>query len=316
VDFTYLRLLVAIISLFSITFLGVWFRKRNVMKSDADPSLHWLLINLFTPCLIIDAFLTNAEIISLKPLLTAPILGFTTAILGLIISGIFARNIPSGESKRAFCVCTSFYNYGYLPIPIVLIFFNISLLKTLFLFNIGLDIALWTLGFGILTGKGNLSTSLRRIGNPPFYAILFSLTITYLYKENPFPNSISSVIHMSGQAAIPVALLALGGLIYDHRRLIRPQDNFKTLFSAVALRLLLIPLCFVGILYTVSLPAELKIILSIQTGMPSAILPTVIISRYGGDFHLALRILVTTSLFALFTTPAWLSFLLTYTQTS
>jgi len=311
---SFVRVSTALFSLFVIVLLGSWFRKQKIVQKESDATLHWLLIHLFTPCLIIDSFLANSGIEGIGTLFTAPLLGFSTILIGILVSTVSARllGIPRGDQHKAFVVCTSFYNYGYLPVPLVMIFFDAHVLQMLFLFNVGLDIALWSIGFVTLTGKGSFPHCIKRAFNTPFLAILFSLAILAIYGGNPFPLTVTRIVHMTGQAAIPIALLILGTMAFDYFPVLRSPDQIREVFLAVVLRLLLIPLCFVFLIVVLPLPESVQIVLSVQAGMPSAVLPLVIISRYGGDISLALRIIVATSLGSLVTLPIWLSLLFSW----
>jgi malate permease and related proteins len=53
---------------------------------------------------------------------------------------------------------------------------------------------------------------------------------------------------------------------------------------------------------------ELKQVLVVEAGMPSAVLPIVLARHYGGAPGTALRIALSTSLLALVTLPLWISF--------
>ena len=80
--------------------------------------------------------------------------------------------------------------------------------------------------------------------------------------------------------------------------------------AGVVLRLLVIPAIFVAMAYLLPIPASLKTVLCVQAGMPSAVLPAVLVRQYGGDLQMAVRIIVATSILCLVTMPAWLSFVL------
>jgi malate permease and related proteins len=55
------------------------------------------------------------------------------------------------------------------------------------------------------------------------------------------------------------------------------------------------------------IPDQLKTVLCVQAGMPSAVLPIIFIRKHGGDLQMAISIIVATSLISLITMPLWLS---------
>ena len=306
---TFFELLFAIIPLFLVGVMGFYFRKHGGMLTHADETILWLLLNLFTPCLIIDSFLGNESLDNLGNLIVAPILGFCTVLIGIVCTRLVGNwlGFQKREQQATFDLTVSLYNYGYIPIPIILLFFGKDVLGMLFVYNVGMELSLWTLGFLILTGHTSLKDSLKRAITPPLIAIVLSLIANAYFNENPLPLSLARIIHMIGQATIPMALLLVGATIFDHFPILRTLRPIKPVVAGVVLRLLIIPIFFVAMAYLLPIPPQLKTVLCVQAGMPSAVLPIVLIRQYGGDLQLAIRIIVATSVLCLITMPAWLS---------
>jgi len=304
------RVGITLCSLFLIIGLGMWFRKKRIIHPDSDGTFYWLLINLFTPCLILDSFLGHSEAFQSGSAFMAPLLGFSTILLGLFMAttGAWLLGVERGDPRKTFVICTSFANCGYMPIPFVMVFFNAHVLQTLFLFNVGLDIVFWSIGFAALTGKGSVLQGLKRVLNTPLLSIIFSLVVLFIYGKNPLPSGIMWMIHMTGQAAIPMSLLILGAIIFDHVPLLRFSGRLGTACSALGIRLLLLPILFITLAFWLPLPESLRVVMCLQAGMPAAMLPLVIISRCGGDIPLALRIIVGSTVGSFFTIPIWFSF--------
>lgn len=312
---TFLDVVFAIVPLFAITILGIWFRKKSFMVPAADSTLQWLLIHVFTPCLYVDSFLGNKALENIGTVLFVPVLGFCTVLIGLLLGYVGARAIGlvDEEQKRVFSVCVAFYNYGYIPIPITLLFFNIEVLGMLLLFNVGLDFAFWTLGFLILTHKKTSFTELaKHLTTPPLVAAILALLSNAVFVHSPLPLATARLVHMVGQATIPVALLIVGATVFDHIPALRSLRPVKPIVGALVLRLVLIPLCFISMALFLPIPHDLRIVLLIQAGMPSAVLPVVLIQHYGGDLQLAVRVVVATSVVSLLTMPIWLSLIFGY----
>ena len=282
------------------------------MCVHADATILWLLLNLFAPCLIIDSFLGNKGLDNLDNLIMAPLLGFCTVLVGIACTrlvGYFLRFREEGQ-QGTFDLSVALYNYGYIPIPIILLFFGNDVLGMLFVYNVGMELSLWTLGVLVLAGRSSLRRNVRRIINPPLIAILLCLAANAYFLENPLPLSLARLIHMMGQATIPMALLLVGATIFDNFSSIKAVHPLKPVIAGVALRLLVIPAIFVAMAYLLPIPSSLKTVLCVQAGMPSAVLPAMLVRQYGGDVQMAVRIIVATSVLCLITMPTWLSFVL------
>jgi predicted permease len=309
---TFFELFFAIIPLFLVGVMGFYFRKVGGMLIHADETILWLLLKLFTPCLIIDSFLGNESLENLGNLIEAPILGFCTVLIGIVCTRLVGPflHFQKKEQQATFDLSVALYNYGYIPIPIILLFFGKDVLGMLFVYNVGMELSLWTLGFLVLTGHTSFCDSLKRAINPPLIAVIVSLIANAYFLENPLPMSLARVIHMIGQATIPMALLLVGATIFDNFPSVRTLRPLKPVVAGVVLRLLVIPAIFVAMASFLPIQPSLKTVLCVQAGMPSAVLPIVLIRQYGGDLQLAIRIIVATSVLCLLTMPAWLSLVL------
>lgn len=308
-DFSFFHLLTMLLPLFLLAFLGAWFRSKRFLDEKADETIFWLIVNLFTPCLITDTILGNKALCDAQNVFTAPVLGYGTVLIGIVFAKLIAKRIgfDRKEQERTFTTCVSLYNYGYIPIPIVMMFFGKEVLGMLLLFNAGLDVALWTAGYLMLSSHASLKKGLKELITPPLIAILLSVTLNLLLGENPLPLGFTRIIHMAGQATIPVALLLTGAMICDHATIVRTIKPIYPVFCALVLRLLFLPAIFVLLALCLPISNELKIVLCIQAGMPSAVIPIILVRKYGGDLGLAIRIVVATSVVALLTMPIWLA---------
>jgi malate permease and related proteins len=310
-NLTFLNVFCAVVPIFGLIFLGAFFRYRGTLDADADKTIFWLVLHIFTPCLIFDSFLGNKALENAGNLISAPIIGYCTVLIGMAASSYVARclGLVGVDEKRAFISCVSLYNYGYLPIPIILIFFPKEILGTLFVFNVGLELAMWTVVFMTIVGRTTLLETLKRVCTPPLLAIVLAVITNYFFVGNPLPVSVARLVHMTGQGTIPLALFVIGATIFDHAPIVSTQEGWRPVVWGTLLRLFFIPMTFIALALTFPLPEQLKTILFIQAAMPSAVLPIMFIRTYGGDLQLAIRIIVVTSLVSLITIPIYLSIL-------
>ena len=75
-------------------------------------------------------------------------------VLGFVVClGVAKLMRLPPATARSFAFTAGLYNYGYLPIPLVQEFHDKSTLGVLFTHNLGVEIALWTVGVWILSGS-------------------------------------------------------------------------------------------------------------------------------------------------------------------
>jgi len=306
-NYSFFQIFIALIPLFGLAFLGAFFRYRGTMDAKADSTILWLIIHLFTPCLIFDSILGKKALEDLFVLVKAPLVGFSTVIIGLGIAWCGAKLLKlSSFQARTFIPCVALYNFGYIPIPVISLFFDGDVLGVLFLFNMGFELAMWSIAFWILAGSHGSKSLVRRFFRPPLVALLLAITMNSIFGYNPLPESIMRMIHMMGQATIPLALLFVGTAAFDHGAIVGSRP-WSPMIVAVFLRLLVIPAVFMIFVFFCSLPDALRIVVAVQAGMPAAVLPVVLTQKYQGDIQLAIRIFIVTSILSLLTMPWWLS---------
>ena len=152
---------------FGIVVIGIFMRKWNWLTEEADKSLLRLTINLLTPCLIFDSVLQNQALKQIDNLILAPVIGLGGVALGMAVG--FALNKISGLRERTsistFILCIGLYNYGYISVPLANSLFNRETIGVLFVHNLGVEIAIWTLGLMLLSGS--TKGSWKNIFNPP-----------------------------------------------------------------------------------------------------------------------------------------------------
>ena len=307
--------------------LGAEFRRRGWLDERADASLLSLLVRVFIPALIVTRVIGNPSLGDWRNLAAPPAMAFGLVTLGFAVAALALMLIGGGErvglgdarAKRTFVLCTGMFNYGYITIPLVESIFDSRTLGVLFVFNVGVEAAMWGVGVTILAGalaKGWW----RRLFSPPVVATILAVALNLLIVNFdlgertpaailPIINALWRSLGWLGQAAIPIGLLLTGATIYENWSHCRLRQGTATVGLATLVRVAALPVVFLAL--AVFLPAalvtrELRAVLVLQAAMPAAVFPIVLSRHYGGDVGVALRIVVGTSLISLLTMPLWI----------
>jgi predicted permease len=295
---------------------GAAVRQIRWLSEEADRSLLKLVINLLLPCLIFTSVSGNPALREVGNLALSPIVGFGTLVLGLAAAmavckaGPRLTGLADSDQRRTFALSVGTYNYGFLPVPLVMVLFGDETLGVLFVHNVGVGLALWTIGVMLLRGAVGRRWW-RRIVNPPAIAVMVAVTFNLLGATAHLPEFVSTAVRWLGQATVPMALVLVGATIADQFRSgVRPQnhgDGAKVIAWSLLLRMGLLPGAF--LLVAILLPAsdELKRVIVVEAAMPSAVFPVLLARHYGGDPATALRVVLSTSLVSLVTIPLWIS---------
>ena len=286
---------------------GAMARRVGLLKPEADASLMKLSVMLLTPALIIERVVGNESVMKIGPVAVAAGLGFTLVALSIGFTYFVAPliGLKRGEGRRTFGVACGLQNYGFVAIPIVTALFpDKGTLGVLFTFTLGVEIACWTAGVGMLTGFDRAPWRLAL--NAPVITILGSLVLNFTGLHVYVPQMAHNTFVMLGACAVPLAVLLIGASIAD---LIGQEAmQWKVAVLSPVLRLGVLPLAFVAAAYYLPVTTELKRILIVQAAMPSAVFNIMIARMYGGHAPTAVQVVIATTVVSCVTTPiviAW-----------
>jgi hypothetical protein len=311
--FSYLMLLGAVAPVFAIIACGFLVRRVRWLTADADRSLLRLTINVLTPCLIFDSVLGNPAVQNPRNLILAPVAGFAMVAIGYLVSLACARplKIAGHTQRRTFAFSTGLQNYGYIPLPIIQFLFIRNspaaqdTTAVLFAHNLGVEVALWTVGVALLT-SGSGTPVWRRILNVPFCAILAALLLNFLGAKNWVPAPLLTAAHMLGASAIPLGILLNGASFADLMRHNPVRSGLNVSIGSVLLRLALLPAAILLLAWLLPCPVELKRVLVLQAAMPAAMSPVILSRHFDGDPEVAFNVVLCTTVVGLLTIPFWL----------
>jgi len=291
-----------IIPVYLIILVGGVLRKTGSLKPETDSGMMRVTVNILLPCLILN------KIIGI-PSISAPIVVFSSIGVGLgivILSTVIAYftgalfGLQKGTGKRTFGVSTGIQNYGYLAIPLVdSLFPNNGALAVLFVHNIGVEIALWTICLMMLSGDFSFSFKIFLKG--PIIAVVLGLMINFSGLSPTVPQVFSTTLEMLGACALPIALLLIGTALYDLWG--KEKINWPLCAGACLLRLILFPSLILLVAYLLPLSLSLKQVLLVQASLPAAMFPIVMAKHYNGQVGIAAQVVLSTTLVSIFTMP-------------
>lgn len=299
----------AVVPVFGIAAVGLMIRKLNWLTEEADQSLLRVNVNLLLPCLILDAAIGNPALSKMSNLVLAPLVGFGTLALGVVLALAARRwhGLTERRAQRTFAVSVGMYNYGYVPLPLALLLFDKETAGVLFVHNVGVELGLWTLGVMLLTG-GSLGRDWRRILNAPLIAIVLAVVLNAMGWHPYVPQVVLTAVHWLGQCAIPMALILIGAIVADHLHEFHSASGWRVIGTAVLLRLGVLPVLFLLLAKYLPGSLELKRVMVLEAAMPAAVFPIIMARHYHGDPPTALRVVIGTSAVGLVTIPLWIRF--------
>ncbi len=283
-------------------------RRVSVLKPEMDKGVMAMVVNLFYPCLILDKMLGSEILRDAGVVASAAGIGFLMIALGMLVGFVVARmmGLERGGGRRTFAMSSGLQNYGYIALPLMLYVFpdDNNVLAVLFTHNLGVEIAVWTIGLMLISG--NMKPSWRAFVKGPIIAVVLGVLLVQTGGDRVVPPVAVRVISMLGECAIPIALLLIGATLHDLARQMR--FDWKVSSGGVLVRLALAPLVILCAAKFLPLATELKQVLVIQAAMPAGMFPILMSRHYGGRADVAIQVVVATSLVSLLTMPLIVSF--------
>jgi predicted permease len=298
----------AIIPIFLIIGAGFLARRVRWLTAEADRSLMALVVNLLYPALILKFVLGNEALQQPSNLILPPLVGFATIVGGFALAMTAARSIGLTDPReaRTFAFATGMYNYGYFPIPIVALLFGSETLGVLLVHNVGVEIAMWSIGVGFILSADDPKPFWRRALSPPVISILVAVPLNLAGAGPRLPDVLLETIDLLAVCAVPLGLLLSGATFADLARGFKIRERPRIPLTAVALQLGAFPAIFLLCAILLPFPRELKQVMIVQAAMPGAVIPIVLARHFDGSPAIALKVVLATTAASLVTVPLWI----------
>jgi malate permease and related proteins len=299
-------LLHLVLPVFVVIGAGYALRRLGVLSEEGGRSLLGVLIKLLVPCLALDVILGNEALDRPANWLVPPLAGFAVAAAGYGSAWVVGRLLlRGGRGVGTFASITGLQNYSYIPLPLCLALFDRGTVGVLFAFNLGVEVAMWTLGVAMFGGGARMSLW-RILRNPPVVAVVAGLVLNALGAGGWTPDAVGTAMGMLGGCAVPLGLLMTGAVLADHMRPGVLREGWGQIAGAVVLRLGVMSGLVLAAAVWLPVDDELRRVMVVQSAMPCAVFPVVLAKLHGGDMPMALRIALGTSVAGLVTIPLWL----------
>jgi predicted permease len=210
-----------------------------------------------------------------------------------------------GTGLRTFALSVGITNYGYLPLPIMEGIWGPGSLGVLLVHNVGVEVAIWTVGLLVLSGE-SLRAGWRRLVSPIILSLVLAVACNLSGLTPHLPKVATDAIHALAVCGIPLGLIMTGVSLANFVAQPRGLFDPKVSIAAAALRLGFLPLAMIALAAVLPCSIELKRVLIVQAAMPTAMVPVIIARLYGGHPQTAVQIVLGTTAVGIVTIPLWI----------
>jgi len=305
----------AMAQIFILGLAGYFLVKRNILSHEGLSALSRIVVQVIFPALIFSQLIKNFAFSLYPQWWIFPLISLAITIAGLGIGALCVGAVKNPEVRTQFLSLIAFQNSGYLPLAIAAAMFSGEKLNAMFiyifLFLLGFDLVMWSLGIHLLTRARQEKFKLASIFSAPVIANLFSLGLIFFGLPKFIPAAVLAPLQMTGNCTLPLAMFVVGGNIaLIHLR----QVNTIQVLLISAGKLIALPAIGLGLVLLLRLPELLGLLIIMQLAMPSATSLSVIIRHYRKEDSLVSQGVFFTHVFSLLTIPLFLSLYLALTM--
>lgn len=221
--------------------LGALINRLGFMHSQTSSDLTNILLNIVSPCLIINAFEQPYSSDRIQQLLLAGVGVLLFYLLEIIIASVIFHKIKDSNLQRILKYGCIFSNAGFMGVPLasalfgkIGVFFAVVSLAGFNIFN-------WTYGVSLFNSANKHKNKLFKLKmallNPNIIAIVAGLLL--FVSSISLPHVISQTVSYVGMINTPLSMIVIGNSL-GNIKLQKEARNFS-LWLAVALRNLFFP---------------------------------------------------------------------------
>lgn len=291
----------SVLPVYLLIVTGALLRWARVVTKEHDEGVMRVVYTVMLPCFMLDKILGSEVLKSGSVVFSAIAIGFGMILVGIVIGLLVGRAIglEKGTGMRTFALASGSQNFGFTAAPVVEILWSTGALALLFVHNIGVELAMWSVGVMLMSGDRGIPW--RRVINGPVIAVVTGLLLVALGWDTHFTGPGRKAMSMIGVGAFPLAILITGCTIMD--LVASEKPTLKIMLGSSLVRLVLSPLAFLAAAKFLPIAVELRQVLVVQAAMPAAMTPIMLARLYGGRPAIAVQIVVVTTALSLLTLP-------------
>jgi predicted permease len=291
----------SVMPVYLLMIAGAVLRRIGVLRREHDQGVMHVVFSVMLPCFILDKILGSPLLRSGAAVGWAALLGFGLIMAGILIGLAVGRlmGLERGTGMRTFALSAGCQNFGFTAAPVVEILWGSGALALLFVHNIGVEVAMWSVGVMMMSGDRGISW--RKLVNGPIMAVLIGLVLVALGLDDQVTGAVRKSISMIGVGAFPVAILITGATIIDLAATEKP--SWKVMVGGSVVRLALAPAAILCAAKFLPLATELKQVLVVQAAMPAGLSAILISRMYGGRPGVAVQVVIASTVLSFLTLP-------------
>lgn len=285
--------------LYLIAGVGFVTDKTGIFKQSDGKRLIDLLFNVILPIAIIHTFMTmkytNEHV---KGIFVASLCAFATHIFGMLLSKFTFRK-RSLKERGVYHYATVLSNAAFLALPLAKSVIGEEGIFYCSVYVAVFNIIAFTWGISEISGREAKINLKKLIFNPGSISVIIGLPLFFLQLKIPY--FIEYPMEIIGNCNSPLAMIVFGTFLAN--------SNFKNLFIkkelyfVSLLRLVIIPLCMLGLFRLCGVRGDLLTAMIISSSAPTATNTAMYAAKYDNDTALGSELAAQSSVLSVVTMP-------------
>lgn len=291
--------------LFALIFLGFYIGKRKIVRQDSAPDLSNLVLKITMPVTVFCSIVDQRDGGNLgscwQIFVGILLLHLASGLLGFLLVRLFR---VKKEDQGVWIFTCLFTNNGFMGLPLALSIYGSQGMFLMALGNIISNLLIFSVGIRLLTMHYPMTDriSLRKmLVNNINLAVV--LGFVFLMLHLPVPEVADKLLTYISNITSGLSMLVVG--LSLSRLPFREVFRDKKMLLLPVIRLLLIPLCVIGILQILpfEMDGSIRSILILSAALPAASAQSMITEQYRTNTSAAARAVFVTTLFSVITVP-------------
>lgn len=288
-----------VLMLYLIAGIGFVTDKTGIFKKADGKRLIDLLFNVILPIAVIHTFMTmeySKE--HIKGILLAFACSLATHIFGFIISKLTFRK-RSLKEQGVYHYATILSNAAFLALPLAKSVIGNEGVFYCSVYVAVFNMVAFTIGIYEISGHEAKIDLKKLVLNPGSMAVIIGLPLFFLQPKIPY--FISYPMELVGNCNSPLAMIVFGTFLAN--------SSFKSMFSkkeiyfVSLIRLVVIPLCMLGVFYIFGVRGQLLVAMLISASAPTATNTAMYAAKYENDTALGSELAAQSSVLSIVTMP-------------
>ena len=298
--------------LYMLLFIAAGFvlRRLKLLPENAALVLSRLESNLIIPAMILNAFIRNCTVESIRADYPAMLLSTGLEMVLIIISrplsGLFAK---AGWERDLYRYELIYTNTGFFGYALVQAVFGAEVLYHYMLFVLPMTMGCYTIGVSMLMPAGrDAKSQWKRLLNPSMVSIAAGIALGLLGVGKILPPFLSDALSAGAAMFSPLAMLLTGFTVggFVLKDLFGDRSSYLMCF----VRMILFPAVMVGLAYLSGADDRTLVFALFVHALPLGLNPVIYPPQYGKDARPGASMALLSTLLALVSLPLFYALLL------